>query len=150
MKIALKYGLLIALVVVVWILLVRFVANAGPDSKLAQAAPLVFNLAEFILIFAGIRERKRELGDRFTFKEGVKTGTGISFVYAASACLFFLIQFLIAGPKLLMTDMGPTDRPMWQIALIAYAGLFFGSLLFGIIYSALNSFVLARQRPIES
>jgi hypothetical protein len=149
MKIALKYGLLITIVLVVWIILVRFIAHAGSDSKLAMAGPLVFNLAEFIFIFAGIRERKGNLADSFTFKEGVKTGTGISFVYALSACLFFLILFLITGPKLLMSDMGPTDRPMWQVALIAYAGLFFGSFFFGIIYSALISFVLSRQRPVS-
>jgi hypothetical protein len=150
MKIPLKYGLLITLVVVAWVVIVRFIAGAGPDSKLNLAAPLVFNLAAFISIFAGIRERKRELGDRFTFKEGVRTGTAISFVYALSACLFFIIQFLIAGPKLLMSDMGPTQRPMWLNAVLAFAGLFFLSLIFGIIYAALSSFVLARQRTAET
>jgi len=146
MKIPLKYGLIITLIVIAWVVIVRLIANVGPDSKLTLLAPLIFNLAAFISIFAGIRERKRELGDRFTFKEGVRTGTGISFVYAISACLFFFIQFLISGPKLLMSDVGPTNRPLWQVALMAYAGLFFGALVFGIIYSALSSFVLAPQR----
>ncbi len=145
MKIALKYGLLITLVVVLWIVLIRFLLNTGPESKLNLAAPLVFNLAAFISIFLGIRERKRQLDDQFTFKEGLKTGTAISLVYAVSACLFFLIQYLIAGPKLLMMEQGAQVRPMWQTALMAYSGLFLGALIFGVIYSALAAFVLARR-----
>ena len=149
MKIPLKYGLLITAIVVAWIVIVRFVANAGQDSVLASVGPLVFNLAQFLLIFLGIRERKSE--DRqFTFREGVKTGTGISFVYALSACLFFGIVLLAIGPKLLITDMGPSNRPIWLDAAIAFAGLFLGGMILGVIYSALSSFVLARQRPAES
>ena len=37
-------------------------------------------------------------------------------------------------------------RPMWQVALMAYAGLFLGSMIFGLIYSALCAFVLAKQQ----
>jgi len=146
MKIALKYGLLITLVVVAWVVVVRLVLNVGSDSKLTLAAPLIFNLTAFFSIYFGIRERKREIGDRFTFKDGLKIGAAISFVYATSACLFFLVQYLIAGPKLLMSEAGPLPRPMWQVALMAYAGLFLGSMIFGLIYSALCAFVLAKQQ----
>jgi len=38
------------------------------------------------------------------------------------------------------------SRPMWQIALMAFAGLFLGSMIMGVIYSALCAFVLAKQR----
>jgi Protein of unknown function (DUF4199) len=146
MKIALKYGLLITLVVVAWVVIVRFVINLGPDSKLNLAAPLLFNLAAFFSIYFGIREHKRDIGDRFTFKKGIKTGAAISLVYATSACLFFFIEFLIAGPRLLMMEAGAQARPIWQVALVAYAGLFFGSLIFGLIYSALCAFFVAKQQ----
>ena len=146
MRIALKYGLLITLVVVGWIVLVRFILHLGPDAKLNLGAPLLFNLTAFFSTLFGIRERKRELGEGFTFKEGLRTGAMISFVYAVSACLFFFIEFLVAGPKLLMSDVGPQSRPMWQVALMAYAGLFLGAMIFGVIYSALCAFVLAKQK----
>jgi hypothetical protein len=146
MKIALKYGLLITLVVVGWVVIARFVMSIGSDSKLNLVPPILFNLAAFLSIFFGIRERKGEMGNRFTFKEGLKTGTAISLVYAISACLFFVIEYLIAGSKLMLSEAGAQSRPMWQVALMAYAGLFFGSLIFGVIYAALSSFLLARQR----
>jgi hypothetical protein len=146
MKIALKYGLLITLVVVAWVVIVRFGINPAHESKINLGAPLLFNVAAFFCIYFGIRERKRQLAGRFTFKEGIKTGAAISLVYATSACLFFLIQYLIAGPRLLMVEPGAQIRPLWQVALMAYIGLFFGALIFGLIYSALCAFVLAREQ----
>ena len=145
-KIALKYGLIITLVVVAWIVIVRFVMRVGPDSNLHAAGPLLFNLAEFVSIYFGINQRKGQLGDGFSFKEGMQTGFLISLVYAISSCLFFVIQYLIAGPKLLMSEAGLQSRPVWQIALMAYAGLFFGALILGLLYSAVSAFFLARQR----
>ena len=149
MKIPLKYGLLITLVVVAWIMIVHYVLKISPESKFNLVAPLLFNLAQLFLIFSGIRERKGELDDRFTFREGVRTGTSISLVYAISVCLFFLIHLLVAGPGMLMSDMGATGGSVWPAALKAFAGLFLGSMIFGVIYSALSAFVLARQRTEE-
>jgi len=144
-KIALKYGLLITAVVAAWIVIVRLAMGVGADSKANLIAPVLFNLAAILAIFFGIRARKNELSGGMSFKEGLKTGVEISFVYAVSACLFFVIEYLVAGPKLLLSEAGPQDRPLWQVAAFAYAGLFFGSLIFGLIYSTLISFFLARR-----
>jgi hypothetical protein len=149
MKIALKYGLLITLVVVAWVVIVRFVMDAGAESQLNSAAPVLFNLTAFLSIYFGIKQRKLQMGDRFTFKEGMQIGSGISLVYAVSSCLFFVIEYLVAGPKLLMTEAGLQTRPLWQVALMAYAGLFFGALIFGIMYSAVSAFFLVRHGTTE-
>ena len=147
MKIALKYGLLITAVVVAWIVVVRFVMNIGADSKANVIAPILFNLAAIVAILLAMKARKKELNGDLPFKEGLKTGMGVSLVYAISACLFFMIEFLVAGPKLLMSEAGPQVGPMWQVAALAYAGLFFGSLFFGLIYSTVISFFIARRLP---
>jgi len=144
MKIALKYGLIITAVVILWVVVARFVLDVGADSKANLIAPVLFNVAEFVSIFVGIRERKRELGKAFTFKRGVKMGTAIAFVYATSACLFFVVEYFIAGPKLLMSEAAQ-GQLLWQVAAKAFAGLFFLSVIFGIIYSTLSAFVLARE-----
>jgi hypothetical protein len=149
MKIALKYGLSITAVVVAWILIVRHLMDVGPNSKANVIAPIVINVAQIVAIFLGMIRRKTEANGELSFKEGLLTGVKISFVYAASACLFFLIEYLIAGPKLLLAETGPQDRPLWQIAAFAYAGLFLGSLIFGLIYSTVISFFLARRLPRE-
>lgn len=147
MKIALRYGLLITAVVVAWIVVVRLVMNIGADSKANVIAPILFNLAAIVAILLAMKARKNELNGDLTFKEGLKTGMGVSLVYAISACLFFMIEFLVAGPKLLMSEAGPQVGPMWQVAALAYAGLFFGSLFFGLIYSTVISFFIARRLP---
>ena len=146
MKIALKYGLLITLVVIAWILWARYTMEMGPDSPANVIAPILFNLALLVAIFLGMRARKKELNGDLGFKEGLKTGMGISMVYAVSSCLFFMIQFFIAGPNLLLSDAAPSGRPLWQIAAIAYTGLFFGAIVAGLIFSTLIAFFLARRR----
>ena len=150
MKIALKYGLLITAVVVGWIVVVRFVMDVGANSKANVIAPIIFNLAAIVAILLGIRARRNELNGALGFKEGLKTGMKISLVYAISACLFFMIEFLIAGPKLLLSEAGPQSGPMWQLAALAYAGLFFGSMISGLVYSTIISFFIARRLPRES
>ena len=150
MKIALKYGLMITAVVVVWIVVVRLWLGRGngPAGQLASA--VLFNVTAIIAIFCGMRERKRNLNGSMSFKDGVKTGMGISLVYAISACLFFMIEYAVAGPKLLLSEAGPQTGPLWQVAAMAYAGLFFGSLIFGLIYSTLIAFFLARRLGKDS
>jgi len=145
-KIALKYGLSITAVVVVWIVVVRLWMGVGADSKANVIAPILFNVAAIVAIFLGIIRRKNETDDQLSFKEGLKTGVGISFVYAASSCLFFAIEYLVAGPKLLLSEAGPQNRPLWQVAAFAYTGLFLGSLIFGLIYSTIISFFLAKRQ----
>ena len=149
MKIALKYGLAITVVVVAWIVIVRHLMGVGADSKANVIAPILFNVAQIVAIFLGTIRRKNEAGGQLDFKDGLKTGVGISFVYAASACVFFVIEYLVAGPKLLLAEAGASERPLWQTAAMAYAGLFLGSLIFGVIYSTVISFFLARRMRRE-
>ena len=150
MKIAIKYGLMITVVVVVWIVAIRFLLDVAPDSKAHSIAPVLFNVTAILAILQGMRARKNELAGDLRFKEGIKTGMGISLVYALSACLFFVIEFVIAGPELLMSEAGAQDGPLWKVAAFAYGGLLIGSLVFGLIYSTLIAFFLARRLPRES
>jgi hypothetical protein len=150
MRIALKFGLLITAVVVAWIVIVRLAMGVGADSKAGSIAPILFNVAAIVAIFLGMNARKRELNGEMTFKEGLKTGMGVSLVYALSACLFFMIEYAVAGPILLLSEAGPQNLPMWQVAALAYAGLFFGSLFFGLVYSTVISFFLAKRGRGES
>ena len=150
MRIPIKYGLIITAVVVAWIVIVRLMLKVGPDSTAHVIGPLLFNLAAIVAIFLGMRAKKKEQNGQLGFKQGLKVGMAISLVYAVSSCLFFFIQFLIAGPGLLMSEAGPVAGPLWQVAAFAYAGLFFGSLFFGLIYSTIIAFFLARMQGRES
>jgi hypothetical protein len=150
MKIGLKYGLLITVVVVLWILIVRLWLDMGGGPKGQIVSGVLFNATAILAIYLGMKERKRALGGALSFKDGVKTGMAISLVYGISACLFFMIEYLVAGPKLLLSEAGSQTGALWQVAVMAYAGLFFGSLLFGLIYSTLIAFFLARRLGRDS
>ena len=143
MRIAIKYGLLITAVVALWVIVTHFLFPISPDSKLNMLAPVLFNLAAIIAIYLGIKTKKAET--EINFKEGLKTGVAISLVYAISACIFFFVVLLIAGPSVLANEPTVGNYTIWQVALLASVGMFFGSLILGLVYSTLISFFLARR-----
>jgi Na+/H+-translocating membrane pyrophosphatase len=144
MKVAIKYGLSITLVVVLWVLVTHFLFPLAPESKANILGPILFNLAAIVAIYLGIKERAAE--GELSFKQGINTGMAISLVYAISSCLFFLIVFLFVGPRLMANEPMSQNYPMWQVALAAFAGMFFGALILGLIYSTVISFMLVRSR----
>ena len=143
MRIAIKYGLLITLVIIVWVVVTHFVFPLPPTSTLNLLAPVLFNLAAIIALYLGIKSRKAE--SEMTFKDGLKTGLSISFVYAISASLFFLVLLLIVGPTIMAAEPMAAHYPIWQVALQAFSGMFFGSLILGLVYSTIISFFLAKR-----
>ena len=144
MKNAIKHGLPITLVVVLWVLVTHFIFPLPTESKANILAPIFFNLAAIVFIYLGIRAGATN--GEFSFKKGIKTGVAISLVYGISSCLFFFIVFLFVGPKLMANEPMAQNYPMWQVALAAYAGMFFGALILGLIYSTVISFMLVRAR----
>lgn len=144
MKIAIKYGLSITLVVVLWVLITHFLFPLAPESKANLLAPILFNLAAIVAIYLGIKASAVE-GD-LSFRQGIKTGMAISLVYGISSCLFFFIVFLLVGPRLMANEPMAQNYAMWQVALAAFAGMFFGALILGLVYSTVVSFFLVRAR----
>jgi hypothetical protein len=140
MKIAFKYALIPTLTIILWIVIVRLVMGVDPESKLNIVGPILFNIAQIIAIYLGVSKRKREPG-ALTFGQGVQTGFLISLVYATLAVLFFMFELLV-GPNLLPVEPGAQSRPMWQTAAMAFAGLFFGAIFLGLIYSVIISLIL--------
>ena len=146
LKLALKYGLVITIVVIVWVVITHFVFPLAPTSKLNGLAPVIFNLAAIVAIYLAIKARKSEIGE-LIFKDGIKTGLAVSLVYAVSACIFFLILLLMVGPTLMSNEPMSADLPIWKVALAATAGMFFGSLILGLVYSTIISFFLPKRTP---
>ena len=136
MKIALKYGLLVTLGVIVWIVTWHALIPMPPESKVHSfGAFFFFNLVEILAIYFGIKARRRESMGALMFKDGVKTGVSIALVYGISSCLFFLAELFALGPKLLAGKPGAETEPTWKVAAGAFAGLFLGAILFGLVYS---------------
>lgn len=145
MRLALKYGLMITCVVIVWLFLTHFAFPITRDSNLNALGPVLFNIAAIAAIYLAIKAKKAETG--VTFKDGVKTGLAVSFVYAVSACLVFFILLLIVGPSFLANEPTAGNNPDWGDAVGPFVGMFLGSLILGLVYSTVISFFLAKRTP---
>ena|SRR5258705_5699399 len=149
MKIPLKFGLLIALGVMAWVI-VAHILFPNPQSKVhSLGAVTFFNLLHFSMIYLGIKALERQISDRPTFKEGLKTGVSISFVYALSAALFFVAVLVLVGPRWMQAESATPDLPTWMVALRAFAGLIIFTMVFGLFYSTLIAFALAKRQSVE-
>jgi hypothetical protein len=145
MKIPIKFGLLITLGVMAWVLIAHSLITNPQSLVHTFGGPVFFNVLQFIMIYLGLKARERENADKLTFKEGLKTGVAISFVYALTVSLFFAGVLAVVGTKWLASEPGIASMPVWRVAAQAFIGLFLGSMLFGLIYSTVISFFLAKR-----
>ena len=150
MKIPLKYGLLIAILAIAWVLIAHNVIS-NPASIVHQlGTPIIFNVLQFALIYLGIKALEREKGDRPTFKEGLKTGVGIAAVYGFTLSLFFVVVLLVMGPKVMAVEPGAASGNLSRAQIAqAFVGLFLLALIFGLIYSTVISFFVAKRQSEE-
>lgn len=143
MKIPIKYGLLIAICVMAWVLIAHTLVPDPRSVIHTWGATIFFNVVQFIMIFLGLKALEREKGDLLTFKEGLKSGVLISLVYGLVASLFFAGVLAVVGTKWLAN--APPGQSAAQIAAGAFAGLFITAMVLGLIYSTLISFFLAKR-----
>lgn len=149
MRIALKYGLLITLGVIAWVVIAHLLVPDPRSQVHNLGAGIFFNLLEIAGIYLAIKTNKNESGGDLNFKSGVKTGVSTAFVYAISSALFFLVAIYAVGSKLMASEPGAETMPVWQVALGAFLGLSLGALIFGLVYSTVISFFLAKQQQSE-
>jgi uncharacterized membrane protein len=150
MKIPLKYGLLTTLGVMAWVLVVRATIKDPLSTIHTLGSPIFFNVLQFVMIYLGLKALEREKGDRPTFKEGLKTGVAISFVYAISAALFFAGVLLVIGTKWLASEPGAATQPASVTAAKAFAGLIVITMIFGLVYSTVISFFVAKRQSEDA
>lgn len=146
MKIPIKYGLLITLGGMAWVLITRSLVPNTESSLHKLGPPIVFNVLQFAMIYLGLKAKEREFGDKQDFKKGIKTGVAISFVYGLTMCLFFVGVVAFVGTRWLASEPGAANTPPSLALAQAFAGLFIGALIFGLVYSTVISFFLAKRQ----
>jgi len=145
-RIALKYGLLITLGVIAWVVVTHLLVPDPRSPVHSLGSGIFFNLLHIAGIYLALNTARNEAGGELVFKEGVKTGLATALVFAASSSLFFVVAIVAVGPKLMASEPGAENLPVTQVALGAFFGLFVGSLVFGLIYSTIISFFLAKRQ----
>jgi len=146
MKIPLKYGLLTALGLIIWVLATHSLLTNQQSPLITLGGPIFFNVLHFAMIYLGIRALEREKGESLPFKEAVKTGISIAFVYAVAATLFFVCVVLAVGTKWMGGEPGAGTAPARTLMLQAFAGIFIGTIILGVIYSTVIAFFVARRQ----
>lgn len=146
LTIPIKYGLLITLGVMAWVIIAHLVVPNPQSLAHTLIGPIFFNVLQFAMIYAGVKAREREYGDKLDFKKGLKTGIAISFVYAIAASLFFVILVAFVGTRWIANEPGMVNRPTSLVLAQAFAGLFIGALFLGLLYSTVISFFLAKRQ----
>ena len=137
MKIALKYGVPVTLVIAAWVALKHFVLHLqGPGAQLSDVA--VFNFSAIVGLMMGIKEKRLANGNKLTFGDGFLTGLGIAITYAILTSIYFVFLLALVGPKL-MEQEGETSL------VKSFLGVSVGFALFGTIFSALISLVLRKS-----
>jgi len=137
MKIALKYGISVALVIAAWVALKHFVLHLeGPSAQLADVA--VFNFSAIVGLMMGIKEKRLANGNKLTFGDGFLTGLGIAITYAILTSLYFAFLLAVVGPSMMQQE-GETSY------VKAFAGVSIGFTLFGAIFSAIIALVLRKS-----
>ena len=61
-----------------------------------------------------------------------------------------VVVLVIVGTKWLAGEPGAANAPLSRIILSAFLGLFISALLFGLIYSTVLSFFLAKRRSEDA
>jgi hypothetical protein len=136
MKIALKYGIAVTLIIAAWVALKHFVLHIeGPSAQFADVA--VFNLSAIVALLIGIKEKRLANGDRLTFLQGLGTGVSIALTYAILTSVYFALLLGLIGPKLMQQE-GETNMTA------AFLGLGIGLTVFGTIFSLLISLVMRK------
>jgi hypothetical protein len=137
MKLALKYGIFVTLVIAAWVALKHFVLHL--ESRPAQFVDVaIFNLTAIAGLALGIREKRTINGGTLTFSEGLITGIKIAVTYAILISIYFAVLLATVGPKMMQQE-GETS------VVKAFLGLWFGFALFGTVFSALIALVLRRR-----
>lgn len=137
MKIALKYGIGVTMVIAAWVALKHFVLHLeGQPAQFADVA--VFNLSAIVGLVFGIREKRTMNGGWLMFLDGWRTGISIAVTYAILTSLYFLFLLALIGPKLMQQE-GETSY------LKAFVGASIGFALFGTVLSALIALILKRK-----
>jgi hypothetical protein len=145
MKLALRYGLIITVGVIAWTIIAHLLVPDPASNIHSLGAMVFFNLLHFMGIYLGIAALGRELGERPTFKQAMKMGVWISLIYAIGASLFFVCVILIIGTRWLAGEPGAQQLPMRLVMVQAFAGLFLFTMLFGLVYTTVISFAMARR-----
>ncbi|MDQ3099101.1 MAG: DUF4199 domain-containing protein [bacterium] len=150
-KLSVKYALMLCGVLVLCLIFLQLSGAKSFDNK-----SFVFVLYQFVapavVWYVGIKERKKQLGDKLTFKQGLRTGFNISVVFGLISPIIFVLYYLFVNPAMLEYVRGAyqmTGASNTMVILADVVGQFISAIIFGTLYAAIISLFL-RTKSIQT
>ncbi|HKV37299.1 MAG TPA: hypothetical protein VJP89_23350 [Pyrinomonadaceae bacterium] len=148
MRIPLRYGLLTAFGFIAWVLVTHSLIS-NPQSIVFRLTGPLSSILHFAMTYLGLKALEREKREPPRFKEALKTGVSIAFVYGLTASLFFVVALFGFRVDWLASEPMAETTPKSLLLVGAFAAMIVGAVLLGLLYSAVIGFFLARRRSEE-
>ncbi|HXQ74687.1 MAG TPA: hypothetical protein VN844_29545 [Pyrinomonadaceae bacterium] len=148
MKIPLRYGLLTAFGFIAWVLVTHSLIKNEQSIVFSLTGPLS-SILHFAMTYLGLKALEREKNAPPRFKEALKTGVSIAFVYGLTASLFFVIALFGFHVDWLASEPMAETTPKSLLLVGAFAAMIVGAVLLGLLYSAVIGFFIARRTSEE-
>ena len=103
MKTELKYGVIFAGIVAVYVMAEHFLGINTTRHNIGQYTRLAGVLVPILGIFFGIRAKRRELAGNLTFGQGVKSGFLIAAIQTTITTFWFWLYGTVINPQFLDT-----------------------------------------------
>jgi hypothetical protein len=103
MKTEIRYGIIFALIVVVYVMIEHFLGFNTTRHDIGQYTRLAGVLVPILGIFFGIRAKRQELNGRMIFGQGVKTGFLIAVIQTTITTLWFWFYGTVVNPQFMDT-----------------------------------------------
>jgi hypothetical protein len=103
MKTEFKYGVIFAVIVIVYTIVEHFLGLNTVRHDIGQYTRLGVILVSIIGVFAGITAKRNELGGNMTFGQGFKAGLVVAVVQTTITTLWFWFYGSVVNPQYLPT-----------------------------------------------
>lgn len=141
-----KYGLIMCAVILACLI---YMSITGVEFSEKSPIVMLFTfIAPFIIWFLGIKEYKKSLKGKMTFKQGTIQGFKISLVYATVSPFIFMVFYFI-NPSLLeyaRTAYGLTTATDNVVIAVDMLIQFVAAIVGGTVYGAILSIFLKSKK----
>jgi hypothetical protein len=102
-RLGVKYGLIAAIVLVMWVMLEHEFGFNTEKHEIGQYSRIISAFIFYIFIFLALRERKKLQRGMLPFKHAFQTGALITIVYSILSTCWFLAYCKLINPRFFET-----------------------------------------------
>lgn len=143
-----RFALLMSLIVLGCLLGMLISGNYTSFEK-GGVVDTIFVLSPLVVWFFGIRNYKKQLKNKMTFKQGFFEGMRIALVFAILSPFIFLAYYTLLNPYILAYVRDAyrmTTTNSSAVIAVDMVVQFFGTLVLGAINSSIVSFILYTRK----